>query len=74
MTTTLAKVLSVMGYEGEELSIATTTIGSMRRVMMINRDTLLVKSNLTPEMVDEILCLKEWYMGYRKTGGKDSLI
>ena len=74
MTTTLAKVLSVMGYEGEELSIATTTIGSMRRVMMINRDTLLVKSNLTPGMVDKILCLKEWYMGYRKTGGKDSLI
>ena len=74
MTTMLGKVLTVMGYEGEELSIAMTAIGSMRRVMMINRDTLLAKSNLTPGMVDEILCLKEWYMGYRKTGGKDTFI
>eukprot|EP00957_Ditylum_brightwellii_P167671 12764417-Ditylum_brightwellii.AAC.1 len=74
MSTTLAKALAVMGYEDDEIKIATRAIGSMRRITMIQRETLLANSAITPGMVDELLCFKRWYMQWRRTGGKDTLI
>eukprot|EP00957_Ditylum_brightwellii_P122381 9332616-Ditylum_brightwellii.AAC.1 len=44
MSTTLARVLTIMGYEDEEIAVATKTIGLMQRVLMIRRDTLLMNS------------------------------
>eukprot|EP00957_Ditylum_brightwellii_P170580 12984324-Ditylum_brightwellii.AAC.1 len=67
MLTTLAKALAVMGYEDDELEIATMGIGSMRRITMIQRETLLANSAMTPGMVDKLLCFKRWYMQWRKT-------
>lgn len=74
MTTALAKVLTVMGYEGKEAEEATKAIGSLRRVMMIKRKTLLEDAKLEPGIVDEIMCFKDWYMSWRETGGSDLLI
>eukprot|EP00957_Ditylum_brightwellii_P147493 11231687-Ditylum_brightwellii.AAC.1 len=74
MSKTLAKVLAVMGYEEDEIEITKRVIGSMRRIMMIKKETLLANSEISPGMVDELLCFKRWYMQWRKTGGKDTLI
>eukprot|EP00957_Ditylum_brightwellii_P153465 11679541-Ditylum_brightwellii.AAC.1 len=41
---------------------------------MIQRETLLANSAITPGMVDKLLCFKTWYMQWRRTGGKDTLI
>ena len=46
----------------------------MRRVMMINKDTLLKNTDLTSRMIDEIMRLKEWYIAYRKNGEKNILL
>eukprot|EP00957_Ditylum_brightwellii_P104074 7929045-Ditylum_brightwellii.AAC.1 len=74
MSTTLAKVLAMMGYEEDEIKVTTRAIGSMQRIMMIKKETLLANSAISPGMVDEVLRFKKWYMEWRKTGGKDTLI
>eukprot|EP00957_Ditylum_brightwellii_P135507 10332192-Ditylum_brightwellii.AAC.1 len=66
MSTTLAKVLTIMGYEDDEIAAATKAIRSMRRVLMIRRDTLLMNSSLSPGMINEIMYLKMWYTQWRK--------
>eukprot|EP00957_Ditylum_brightwellii_P161567 12301335-Ditylum_brightwellii.AAC.1 len=74
MSTTLAKVLAVMGYEEDEIKIVKRAIGSMRRIMMIKKETLLANSEILLGMMDELLCFKRWYMQWRMTGGRDNLI
>eukprot|EP00957_Ditylum_brightwellii_P024521 1851245-Ditylum_brightwellii.AAC.1 len=67
MLTTLAKVLAVMGYEDDKVAVATKAIGLMRRVMMIRRDTLLMNSSLSPDVVYAME--ERWGQGYTDRGG-----
>ena len=60
--TLLADVLAVMGYETDEITTASSAIGTMRRVIMVKKDILLMNSHMSPGMIDEIMYLKEWYI------------
>ena len=71
MSTDLSRVLKIMDYEDDEIKPTSDAIGSMRRVMMMSRDTRLDKTNLSPGMVDELMCLKDWYVAWRKGEYKD---
>eukprot|EP00957_Ditylum_brightwellii_P061574 4672732-Ditylum_brightwellii.AAC.1 len=74
MSTMLANVLRTMGNDDKDIKIAVSVIGTMQRIMLINKETLLLNSDLKPGMIDKIMCLKEWYVGFREKGGTDNQI
>ena len=45
--TLLADVLAVMGYETDEITTASSAIRTMRRVIMVKKDTLLMNSHMS---------------------------
>eukprot|EP00957_Ditylum_brightwellii_P125868 9594835-Ditylum_brightwellii.AAC.1 len=71
MLTILAKVLKVMGHEEAKILIATKSIGTMQRVKMINEDTLLLNSQMSPGTIDKIMYLKKWHIEWISEGGKE---
>eukprot|EP00957_Ditylum_brightwellii_P206481 15348648-Ditylum_brightwellii.AAC.1 len=62
MSTILAKVPKVMGYEDGKILTAIKSIRTMQRVKMISKDTLLLNSQMLPGMIDKIMYLKQWYI------------
>ena len=69
----LKTILTVMGYTEEESKIAMNTIGSLRRVLTITRDTLKADPNMNAGMIDEIMCFKEWYTVWRSTDVSETM-
>ena len=64
----LKTILAVMGYtEEEESKIAINTIGSLRRIITITKETLEINSGMNAGMIDELMCFKEWYIAWRST-------
>ena len=63
----LKTILTVMGYTEEESEITINTVGSLRRVITITRDTLKANSEMNAGMIDELMCFKEWYTVWRST-------
>ena len=56
----LKTILAVMGYtEEEESKIAINTIGSLRRIITITKETLEINSGMNAGMIDELMCFKE---------------
>ena len=55
----LKTILTVMGYTEEESKIAINTIGSLRRIITITRDTLKADSEMNAGMIEELMCFKE---------------
>eukprot|EP00957_Ditylum_brightwellii_P158613 12072824-Ditylum_brightwellii.AAC.1 len=60
-----------MGYEEAEIFATTKPIGTMQRVKLINKDTILLHSQMSPGMIDKIMYLKKWYIEWISEGGKE---
>eukprot|EP00957_Ditylum_brightwellii_P048820 3704048-Ditylum_brightwellii.AAC.1 len=56
----LEKVLTEMGYEEDKKKIVKETIGMMRRLKTLTKETLKESGVINFGIIDELLALKEW--------------
>ena len=57
--TELEKVLKVVCDTHDEAKTVAKVIGSIRRVLILKRETL-EKTAISPVMIDELMLLREW--------------
>eukprot|EP00957_Ditylum_brightwellii_P040306 3050057-Ditylum_brightwellii.AAC.1 len=58
--TSLDKVLSKIGNEEDKKKIVKETIGMMRRLKTLTKETLKESGVMNSGMIDELMALKEW--------------
>ena len=64
--TELEKVLKVVCDTHDEAKTVAKVIGSIRRVLILKRETL-EKTAISPVMIDELMLLREWYTEWKLT-------
>ena len=64
----LRRALTVMGYSDEERNKVITAIGSLRRLLSQDRESMKEK-NLDPVIIKELLSFREWYRSWKGTVG-----
>ena len=62
----LVKVLDVLGYDEEEKTIAISSIGNLRRIITISKDTLFL-GGMNAGMIDEIMLFRNWYIKWKNS-------
>ena len=60
-------VLQVMEYNPKEMHKCVKTIGSMGRLLTLKRDSIERKSDIGIAIIDELMCLKSWYLKFLKS-------
>lgn len=66
MSSELEKVLRVVCASLEESKTVSKTIVTMRRVLLLKKETL-EKAAISPVLIEELMLLKEWYMNWKST-------
>eukprot|EP00957_Ditylum_brightwellii_P194908 14849019-Ditylum_brightwellii.AAC.1 len=63
----LATILTVLEYSTEESKTVRETIGNICRIMTLTKETLELNADMSAGVIGEIMCLKDWYIQWRKT-------
>ena len=62
----LEKVLDVLGYDEEEKTTAMSSIGNLRRIITITKDTLFL-GGMNAGMIDEIMLFRNWHINWKNS-------
>eukprot|EP00957_Ditylum_brightwellii_P109608 8359942-Ditylum_brightwellii.AAC.1 len=63
----LTTILTVLEYSTEESKNVRETIGNIRCIMTLIKETMELNADMSAGVIDEIMCLKEWYIQWRKS-------
>eukprot|EP00957_Ditylum_brightwellii_P063285 4803093-Ditylum_brightwellii.AAC.1 len=61
-TSVLDKILTEIGYEDDSKNTVKETIGIMRRLKILTKETQKESSVMNSGMIDELMALKDWYL------------